>query len=169
MATLWWLLGIVTLLLVCFAALFSLLFGFPGTFVILAAALIYAWATGFAAITWSTLGWLTGLALVGEAVELVAAAGGAGERPSRRVAIAAIAGGFIGGIIGLPILFGIGALLGALAGAFVGAALAAASEGDSVDRSFRAGVAALRGRLLGFILKTSLAVVMVVLVLAAAL
>lgn len=169
MATLLWLLGVLTLLVVCFAGVFSLLFGFPGTFIIVAVALVYAWATGFAAITWSTLGWLIGLALVGEAIELVAAAGGAGERPSRRVAIAAIAGGFVGGIIGLPILFGLGALLGALVGAFVGAAMAAASEGGSVDRSFRAGVAALRGRLLGFVLKTSLAVVMVVLVLTAVL
>jgi hypothetical protein len=46
--------------------------------------------------------------------------------------------------------------------------MAAASEGDSVDRSFRAGVAALRGRLLGFVVKASLAVVMVVLVFTAA-
>jgi uncharacterized protein YqgC (DUF456 family) len=157
------------LFFVCLGALSSLLFGFPGTFIIVAAALVYAWATGFVAVTWSTLAWLIGLALVGEAIELVAAAGGAGERPSRRVAVAAILGGFIGGIVGLPILFGIGALLGALAGAFVGAAMAAASEGDSVDTSFRAGVRALRGRLLGFVLKASLAVVMVVLVFAAAL
>ena len=169
MATLLWLFGLSLLFSVCFAALFSLLFGLPGTFIILLAAFVYAWATGFATITWSTLGWLLGLSLVGEAIELVAAGGAGPQRPSRRVAIAAICGGIVGGIIGTPILFGIGSLLGALAGAFTGAALAAASEGGSVDTSFRAGVVALRGRLLGFVLKASLAVVMIVLVIAAAL
>lgn len=169
MATLLWLLGLLLLFFVCLGALFSLLFGLPGTFIILGAASIYAWATAFTTIGWSTLGWLLVLAIVGEAIELLAAAGGSGQRPSRRVAIAAICGGIAGGLIGTPILFGIGSLLGALAGAFTGAALAAASEGGSIDHSFRAGLAALRGRLLGFVLKASLAVVMVVLVAAAVL
>lgn len=156
--------------LVCLGALFSLLFGLPGTFVIVAAALVYAWATGFTTLAWSTIAWLLALALVGEGIELVAGAAGAGgQRPSRRVAIAAIAGGLIGGVVGTPILFGIGSLLGALAGAFTGAAVAAASEGGSVDASFRVGLAALHSRLLGFVLKAALAVVMVVLVVAAVL
>lgn len=169
MATFLWLLGLLLLFAVCVGALFSLLVGLPGTFLILVAALVYAWATGFATVTWSTLGWLLGLALVGEAIELLATAGGRGQRPSRRVALAAISGAVVGGIIGTPILFGLGSLLFALAGAFVGAALAAASEGESMDSSIRVGFAALRGRLLGFVVKASLAVVMVVLVLAAAL
>lgn len=169
MATLLWLLGLMLLIFVCVGALFSLLLGLPGTVIIVVAALVYGWATGFATVTWSTLGWLVGLAVVGEAIELLAAAGGTRERPSRRVAIAAICGGIAGGIIGTPILFGIGSLLGALIGAFTGAAMAAASEGGSIDSSIRVGFAALRGRLLGFVVKASLAVVMVVLVLAAAL
>lgn len=169
METFLWLVGLAVLLIVCFGALFSLLLGLPGTFIILAAAFVYAWATGFATITWATLGWLLGLALVGEAIELVAAASGAAQRPSQRVAFAAICGAIVGGIIGTPILIGIGSLLGALGGAFTGAALAARSEGESVDASIRVGFAALRGRLLGFVVKASLGVVMVVLVLAAAL
>jgi uncharacterized protein YqgC (DUF456 family) len=169
METLLWLLGLLLLFLVCLAALFSLLFGLPGTFIILLAAFVYAWATGFATIAWSTLGWLLGLTILGEGIELVAAAGGSGQRPSRRVAIAAICGAVIGGLVGTPILFGIGSLLGALLGAFTGAAIASVSEGGSIDSSLRAGFAALRGRLLGFVLKASLAAVMVVLVAAAVL
>lgn len=158
-----YLLGILLLFLVCLAGLFSLLLGLPGTFLIVAAALVYAWATGFASVGWTTIGWLLVLAVAGEGVELLAGAAGAtGERPSRRVAAAALLGGFVGGIVGTPLLFGVGSLLGALAGAFIGAALGAASEGSSAEASIRVGLAAFRGRLLGFVLKAAIAVAMVV-------
>lgn len=156
-------LGCGILFVVCLVALISLLFGLPGTFLIVAAALVYAWASGFATVSWSTIGWLTLLAAIGEGIEFAAgAAAAAGTRPTRRVTVAALGGSFIGGIIGTPILFGIGSLLGALAGAFIGAALAVASEGGSPRAALTTGFAALRGRLLGFILKAALAVVMVV-------
>jgi len=168
MHTLLSLLGIFLLLAVCVAALFSLMFGLPGTFVIVLAAFVYAWATAFTTVGWSTIAWLFVLACVGEGIELFAgAAGAAGERPSRRVSGAALLGGFVGGLIGTPLLFGIGSLLGALAGAFAGAALAVASEGGSMRTSLRVGFAALRGRLLGFVLKAAIAVVMVVVLTAA--
>jgi hypothetical protein len=155
---------------VCFAALVSLLFGLPGTMVIVAAAVLYAWATEFAAVTWGTIGWLALLAVIGEGLEfLTGAVGAAGERPSKRVTVAALAGGFIGGVVGTPLLFGIGSLLGVLAGAFAGAALAVVSEGGSRAAALRTGVAALRGRLLGFVLKVSVAIVMVVVLAAAVL
>jgi uncharacterized protein YqgC (DUF456 family) len=163
MDTLLHVLGLSALLAVCLLALVSLLFGLPGTFLIVAAALVYAWATGFASVHWSTIGWLTALALIGEGIEFAAgAAAAAGTRPTRRVTVAALAGGFVGGIAGTPILFGLGSLLGALAGAFVGAALAVASEGGSLQSAFTTGLAALRGRLLGFILKAAIAVVMLI-------
>lgn len=154
----------------CAVAFVALVLGLPGTFLIVGLALLYAWATGFAAVQWSTIAWLTILALIGEGVELAAAgAGAAGARPSRRVTIAALAGALIGGIVGTPILFGIGSLLGALAGAFTGAFLAVRSEGGSLDESVAIGFAALKGRLLGFVLKAALAVVMVVVLAAAVL
>ena len=106
--------------------------------------------------------------VTGEAIEFGAGAVGvSGHRPSRRVAVAAIAGALVGGIAGAPLLFGLGALLGALCGAFAGAAIAAGSEGQSAAEAFRAGLAAMGGRLLGFVVKVSIAVVMLV-VLAAA-
>jgi hypothetical protein len=165
-----YLLGILLLFLVCLVALFSLLLGLPGTFLIVIAALVYAWATDFTTVGWATVAWLLLLALVGEGIEFFAgAAGAAGERPSRRVTGLALLGGLVGGIVGTPLLFGVGSLLGALAGAFIGAALAAASEGGSAGASFRVGLAAFRGRLLGFVLKAAIAVVMVVVLAAAVL
>ena len=163
-------LGVVLLFAACLAALASLIVGLPGTFAIVGIALFYAWATGFAAIHWSTIGWLLGLAVVAEGIELVATgAGAAGTRPSRRVTIAALAGALVGGIVGAPFLFGVGALFGALGGAFVGAAVAVRLEGGSLQDSVTTGVAALKGRFLGFVLKTAIAAVMVIVVGAAVL
>jgi len=168
MSTLLHLLGLAALVLICAAGLASLLFGLPGTFVILAAALVYAWATDFAVVPWGTILWMGGLALLAEGIEFAAAARApAGIRPSRRVAVAAIIGAVVGGIVGAPLFFGIGSLLGALAGAFAGAALATASQGGSTSESIRTGFAALRGRMLGFIIKSAIAVVMIVLLAAA--
>ncbi len=155
--------GIVLLLLFCLAALVSLVFGLPGTFLIVLAALVYGWASGFAAVGWSTVGWLLAMAVTAEAIEFAASASGmGGRRPSRRVAAAAIVGALAGGIAGAPLLFGLGALLGALAGAFVGASIAAGSEGQSAVEAFRAGLAAMCGRFLGFVVKVSIAAVMLV-------
>jgi hypothetical protein len=169
METTLFVLGLILLFTFCLAALVSLVVGLPGTFLIVAAALVYAWATGFAAVQWSTVGWLLLLALVGEGIELVSGTvSAAGTRPSRRVTIAVLIGGIIGGIVGTPFLLGVGSLVGALMGAFGGAALAVASEGGSMGSAVKTGLAAMRGRLLGFIVKASIAVVMVVLLFAAA-
>ena len=155
-------LGIVLLLLACVAALFTLVLGLPGTLLIVGLALFYAWATDFTVIHWSTIGWLALLAVIAEGLEFLASGvGAAGARPSRRVTIGALGGAFAGGIVGAPFLFGVGALLGALAGAFAGAALAVRSEGGTADHSLRTGLAAMRGRLLGFVVKSAIAVVRV--------
>ncbi len=158
-------LGVALLLLACLAALFTLVLGLPGTLLIVGFALVYAWATDFTVIQWSTLAWLGGLAVVAEGLEFLASgAGAAGARPSRRVTIGALAGAFAGGIVGTPFLFGVGALLGALVGAFGGAALAVRSEGGTIDDSVTTGFAAMRGRLLGFVVKSAIAVAMVAIV-----
>ena len=153
--------GLLLLLIACLASLASLLLGLPGTFFIVVAALVYGWATGFAAVQWSTVGWLLLLAVTGEGLEFLAgAASAARERPSRRVMVGALAGGFAGGLVGTSVLFGVGSLLGALVGAFAGAALAVVSEGGTLGSALSTGLAALRGRLLGFVLKAAIAVVM---------
>lgn len=171
MGTALWILGLAALFTACLLGLISLLFGVPGTFLIVGAALVYAWATGFTAVQWSTIGWLLLLAVIAEAIEFASAAltAAPGARPSRRVTVAALAGGIVGGILGVPFLLGVGALLGALAGAFTGAALAVGSQGGSTRDALVTGLAAMRGRLLGFVLKSAVAAVMVVIVAVAAL
>lgn len=170
METFTWLAGIALLLLACAIGLFSLIFGIPGTFIIFAATLIYAWLTEFTVIRWTVPAWLLGLAIVGEILELAvtsASASAASTQPSRRVTIATIVGAIIGGIVGTPFLFGIGSLIGAMAGAFAGAALAVSSGGGSWADSIRTGLAAMRGRIFGFVLKSAIAVTMVAIVVTA--
>lgn len=163
-------LGIVALAGASVVALASLVIGIPGTFIIVAIALLYALATGFVSVTWTTLASLLAMAVAGEALEFISAvATTSGPRPSRRVNLAAIAGGMIGGVLGLPLLFGLGSLLGALGGAFAGAALAAGSQGHGFTSTLRYGVAAVRGRLLGFVAKVAIGVCMLALLLSAAL
>ncbi len=163
-------LGIALLLIGCAAALFMIVLGLPGTATIVGVALLYAWATGFVAIQWSTIGWLALLMVIAEGLEFLASgAGAAGARPSARVTVGALLGAFVGGLLGAPFFIGLGALPGALVGAFGGAFLAVRSEGGSSDESFSIGLAAMRGRFLGFIIKASLAVVMVGIVVAAVL
>ncbi|GIW41813.1 MAG: hypothetical protein KatS3mg076_2390 [Candidatus Binatia bacterium] len=161
-------LGLLLLFLVCLLALVSLVFGFPGTWIVLGAALLYAWWTGFAEVGWPTLGWLAALALAGEVAEFwLGAAVATRERPSWRVTFGVLVGGFVGGVLGLPFLFGVGALLGALLGAGAGAALAVASEGGSEAEARRAALAAAKGRFLGFVVKLAFGVAMVSVLMAA--
>ncbi len=168
MDTLWHILGLALLFSVSAVGLVALVLGLPGTWIIVAAALVYAWSTDFAAVQGSTLGWLVLLAAVAEVAELVSAsAAAAGTRPSTRVTVTVLLCGFVGGLVGTPFFFGVGSLLGALAGAFAGGALAVKWEGGSAGEALQTGWAAFRGRLLGFVLKAAFAVAMVV-VLAAA-
>lgn len=163
-------LGIAALVGASLAALASLVIGMPGTFIVVAIALLYALATGFTSVTWTTLAILLALAAAGEVLEFVSSvAASSGPRPSRRVSVAAIAGGMVGGLLGLPLLFGLGSLLGALCGAFVGAALAAGSEGHDLASTLNHGMAAMRGRLLGLVAKVAIGVCMVAVLLSAAL
>jgi hypothetical protein len=170
MATVAHILGLILLFTACGVALCSLVLGLPGTVAIVGIALFYAWATGFALVHWSTIGWLAALAILAEAVEFLAAgSAAAATRPSRRVTAGAIAGALVGGILGTSVLFGIGSLLGALAGAFAGAAAVVALEGGTLRESITTGFAALKGRFVGFVVKVAIAVVMVIVIAAAVL
>ncbi len=164
-----YILGLLLLTLGCAVAAFTLILGLPGTVFLVVIAALYGWATGFAGVTGTVLAWLVGLAVVAEAFEFASTVLATGsEPPSRRVTVSALLGALVGGLVGTPFLFGVGSLIGALGGAFTGAALASSSQGNTASGALRAGFIAFRGRLLGFIVKASIAVVMIVVILAAA-
>lgn len=159
--------GFLALLVLLFiVGFFSILFGFPGTWIILAAAGLYGSGTGFEKITLSLLAILALLATAGEVVEYFFGVAGARRLgASRKGAFFSIVGGLVGAIIGAPIFFGLGALIGLFAGAFVGAFGYELIRYRNLMRSFKSGIGALLGRASGTAAKLFLALAMIVTVL----
>lgn len=143
--------------------LVSVVFGLPGTWLMVLTTAIIAWlqwAPGVPAAQqaigmWTLLA-LLGLATLGEVLEFIAGAAGAKKAGgSAKGAIAAIVGGVIGAIVGtfaipIPVL---GSLLGAAAGAGVGAWGIELAGGKTMESSVRIGWGAGVGRLLGTVYK----------------
>ncbi len=150
-------------LIVALVGLISLIFGFPGTFIILADSLLYGWYGGFKDITYKVILILIILAIVGEVVEYGLGILGAKKRGATKSAIiASIVGGIAGAIIGMPFLFGIGSIIGAFLGAFGGAFLLEYLQGKGVDQAIESGWGALLGRVGGAISKGFIGIMMIV-------
>ena len=154
--------------------------GMPGTWIMLGLAVLFHFLipdASRAAIGWPALITMAVLAGLGELLEFLASAMGVAKAGgSRRGAVLALAGSFIGAIIGafigIPIPF-IGPLvavvffsgLGALAGAFVGEF----SHGKQMQQSFQIGRAAFWGRILGTLSKAFVGSIMLAIAVSAVL
>lgn len=157
------------LVLACLVGVLVTPIALPGTLIILGAAAIYAWGTGFATIGWPLLATLAGIALLAEVAEwLTGALGARRAGGSRRAAWLAIAGAFVGGLLGAGAGFGLGAIPGALVGAFVGAFLGEVSLEGDWERARQVGWGALVGRAWGIAVKGAAAVAMTILAAVAA-
>jgi uncharacterized protein YqgC (DUF456 family) len=140
----------------------------PGTWVILAASVLYGWATGFETVTWQLLGWLTLIALALEGIEFLLAVKLAQKLGAEKSASwAAIIGAILGGIWGTTILPLIGSLIGALAGAFLGAVIWELLRGKPSSEALKSGRGALIGRGGATIIKTIGAIAMALIVILA--
>jgi len=148
----------------------SVLFGLPGTWLMLLAAIVAdALLSGHTLFAAATLWTCVFIALSGEVLEFVLGAAGARRAGgSRRGTLFAIAGSIAGAIIGtgipLPVL---GTLLGACLGAFAGSVFGDLLAGRDVGSSVAAGRGAASGRFWGTVAKM-IAGTAIVLVLAVA-
>ena len=125
----------------------------PGTPLILLAALVHAFATGFSPIGPGRLAILAGLTVLAQLLDYLAGAVGAKKFGGSGWAVA---GALVGGIVGF--FFGpLGLLLGPVLGAVVGELL---KQGD-LSHSLKAGLGTLIGMLLGTAARFTLAVTMV--------
>ena len=137
--------------------------GLPGTFLIVANALIYGWITGFAEVTWAIIGFLLLIAVLAEGIEFGVGMATAGKYgASRQGIVGAIIGGFAGAILGTPMLPLVGTVVGAFVGTFVGATLFEFFTSRDLDKSIRVGFGAFLGALGGKLAKISAATAMVV-------
>jgi uncharacterized protein YqgC (DUF456 family) len=153
----------------------STLFGLPGNWLILALTALYVWLVPHqwpATISWVVVFVLAGLAVLGELLELMAAALGTTKAGgSRRGAALALVGSMVGGIlgmfVGLPVPI-VGSLLAALLfaalGALGGAMLGERWKGRRLHESWQTGKAAFWGRLLGTAAKAMVGSVMIAVV-----
>lgn len=158
--------GLIVLVLFLVLGFFSLFLGLPGTWIILAAAGLYGWATSFQKITLPVVIVLASAALLAEALEyLLAAAGARRFGASRKGALASIAGGLFGALLGAPLFFGLGALIGLFVGAFVGVFLYEWLKNRNVRKSLRSGLGGFLGRISGTMIKILLALGMITIVL----
>lgn len=120
-------------------------------------------------ISWWAVGACALLALLGEIVELVASAVGAAKGgASKKGALGALLGSILGAILGAPFLFPLGSIGGAAVGAGLGAMVAERGiAGKTWSASAKAGGGAAAGRLVAVALKTSIAAVIALLLVAA--
>lgn len=146
---------------------FLTLLSLPGNWLIVAAAAGYSWLVPDDSrwdLGWTLVAVTAGLAVVGEVVET--AAGAMGVRKlggSRRGAVLAVVGSFVGALLGtggIPIPI-VGTVLGACLGAMCGAYLGETMQGRDRAEAQAIGKAAFWGRLWGTLFKIVISCAMV--------
>ncbi len=138
------------------------LVGLFGNWVILGTATAAWLCTGFHHFGVWTLISLTALALLGEALEMIAAGYGAKKFGGGKGAMfASLVGCIVGAIVGTPWFPVVGTLMGAVAGAFGGAALyELLIVKKTTGASIKTGVGAALGRIAGVIAKVAIGLAM---------
>ncbi len=160
--------GFTVFVVILLVGVFSIIFGFPGTFLILGDVVVYALATGFEKIGCKIIIALVCISLLAEATDFFTGVVGARRYGSSKSGVVlSIIGGIVGAILMIPILMGLGAIIGAFLGGFAGAFLGEYLEQRKFKPAIRAGYGAFIGRLAGVFLKGSLAIVMVVITMSA--
>ena len=149
------------LLLVCLAGIFITLMGLPGLWVMVLAALLYAWYTSFQFIGLWTLLILIAIAAIAELIEFLAGSAGAKKAGgSRRAAWGALIGGLVGALVlTIPVPI-IGTTIGLCIGVFAGALIGEMTVRDDAAHSIRVGIAATKARIYAIIIKLLFSVAM---------
>jgi len=151
------------LVLVCLVGVAMTAIRLPGTWLIVVSAAGYAWSEGWPRAGLTLLGILTGIALLGEGIEILASVVTARRAGASRKAAW---GGMFGGILGMiflsfmvPIPI-VGTMIGALVGCFTGATLVEISARKGISHGTKVGVFAAMGFVFGAIAKIVVALVM---------
>ncbi|WP_442482468.1 DUF456 domain-containing protein [Aeoliella sp. SH292] len=161
----YWLILFYYLLLIVIAAagLVISVFGLPGLWLMVAAAVGYTLAAGDAVLGWQVVAVLAVLALASEIFEFLAgAAGSSSAGGSWRGIVGAAVGGIAGGIVGVPIPV-VGPILGAILGAAIGAGVLELTSGKtSMEQAGHIAVGAAKGRFWGALSKLVFGTIMLV-------
>ncbi len=151
----------VLLCLMCISGIALAMLKLPGTWIILIAAVVFSWQSGWERPATIILWILLGIAIVAEVVEIAASlvtVRRAGA--STRASWGAMIGGFAGMLFlsfPLPI---IGTIIGGIVGCFLGAAIAEMTLDRGLQQGARVGFFAAVGQVFGMVAKAGLAMVM---------
>lgn len=158
--------GLTVFIVVLFLGVFSTVFGFPGTIIILVDAIVYALVTGFDKIGVKVLLLLIILSALAEALDFGLSMAGA-ERfgATRKGAWASVIGGIIGAVIMSPLFYGLGALAGVFFGGFSGVFVVEIIRQREFKPALRAGYGSILGRVAAIIAKGLVSLIMVIVIL----
>jgi len=149
------------LLLAALGGIFLTLLALPGLWVMIAAAILYAWYTAGQYISWWTIAIMAALALVAELIEFFGGSRGAKKAGgSKRAAWGALIGGIVGAIvltISVPI---IGTTIGLCIGVFAGALIGEMTVRREGDHLMRVGFAAAKAQVIAIVIKLLFGVTM---------
>jgi hypothetical protein len=158
--------GLTLFILVLLLGTFSILFGFPGTVIILIDALIYGAITGFERIGIKILVILLFLSVLAEVTDFAVSMFGAVKfGVSRRGFWAFTFGGFIGALLMAPLFLGLGLIIGTFLGGFIAMLSLELLSRSKLKPSLRATYGAILARVAGIAVKGIFAVIMVVITL----
>ena len=158
--------GLTVFIVVLFLGVFSTVFGFPGTIIILIDALIYALITGFDKVGFKAIISLIILSILAEALDFGLSMAGA-ERfgATRKGAWASVIGGIIGAVAMSPFFYGLGAFAGAFIGGFSGIFIIEMIRQGGFKPALRASYGSILGRVAAIITKGIVSLIMVIVVL----
>jgi uncharacterized protein YqgC (DUF456 family) len=149
-----------------FLGIFSTVFGFPGTIIILVDVIIYALFTGFGRIGFLIILVLIILAMLGEAIDFgLSMAGAQRFGASKKGVWASIFGGVIGAAIMSPFFYGLGMLSGVFLGGFVGIMITETLRQSGFKPALRASYGSMLGRVAAMLAKGFISLVMIIIVL----
>ena len=153
---------IALLVIVLIGGLIAVVFGLPGTWIVLAASILYGWFTDLTIFTIKLLLLLFAIAAIAELMEFGASVWGARRYGgTKKAMLGTLLGGLLGAIALSPLMFGLGSILGAFLGAFIGAFGATYLEERKMGDAARVGWGAFLGRVFATVFKGAAAVTMI--------
>lgn len=155
--------GLTVFILVLFMGIYSIVFGIPGTAVILIDVIIYALITGFERISIKIVLILLVISILAEAIDFsFGVAGAARFGISKRAIWISTISGFIGAVAMTPFFFGLGTITGIFLGGFAGVLAIELVHQSKLKPALRTGYDAILGRVAGTLIKGFCALVMIV-------
>jgi uncharacterized protein YqgC (DUF456 family) len=158
--------GLTLFILVLLFGTFSILFGFPGTIVILLDAFVYSAVTGFEKIGIKILVTLLVLTALAEVADFaVGMAGGVKFGVSRKGFSAFMMGGFLGALLMTPFFMGLGLIVGTFLGGFIAILTVELVARNRLKPTLRVAYGAILSRAAGICVKGFFALIMIIITL----